>query len=160
MEWSCSSFSKNRFNCYWQNADCKQSSYISMNIWCFLLTRISKILFDKRLAQAFAFKRRGRVIKTLVRWAFEALRENQKLGWEFEKFAQVFKKLVRVIKSLATCMRYNTAHGAPINHGKEYKNLVFSGRVMRYKDFVGNYFVHLSMSFKLISRMTKHLLLL
>ena len=52
------------------------------------------------------------------------------------------------------------AHGVPISHGKEDKNLVLSERVKRYKEFVCNDFVHLSMLFKMISRIIKHLYLL
>ena len=56
-------------------------------------------------------------------------------------------------------MRYKTAKGVPMSHGKEENDLVTSGGVKRDKDFVGNYFVHLSMLFKMTSRTVKHLLL-
>ena len=92
-----------------------------MNIWCFLLTKFSNIFLNKSLSREFALKYAAKFFKTLLYWAFEALRENQKLDQEFEKFSQVFKKLVRVIKSLATCLCYNIAHGFPISSGKREK---------------------------------------
>ena len=49
---------------------------------------------------SICFKTRGRFFEALARWAFEALKENQTFVWEFEKFSQVFKKLIRLIKKL------------------------------------------------------------
>ena len=74
----------------------------------------------------------------------------------------MFEKLFRVIKKLghATCLRYNRAHGAPDSRGKEDKNLLFSEGVRRYKDFVCNYFAHLSVLFKMISQKAKQSFLL
>ena len=61
--------------------------------------QIFQTFFDKRLGRVFALNH-GRVSETLVLLAFEALRENQKLDLEFQKFSQVLKKLIRVIKKL------------------------------------------------------------
>ena len=63
---------------------------------------------------SICFKTPGRVFQLLVRWAFEALRENQKLDQEFEKFGQVW------LKSLATFLSCNTTHDVTFSHGKEY----------------------------------------
>ena len=49
---------------------------------------------------SICFKTRGRISETLDLWAFGALRENQKLDLQFEKFGQIFKKLVRAMKKL------------------------------------------------------------
>ena len=49
---------------------------------CFLQTRFSKILnvsIDLKNWTKYYFKTRGRAFQTLI-WAFEPLRENQKLG--------------------------------------------------------------------------------
>ena len=106
------------------------------------------------------FKIRGWVIQTHVCQAFESLRENQSLTITWKSLAKRLKSLPKWLKSLTTCLRYNTPHGVPISHGKAGKKLVFSRRVKCYKDFVGNYFVRLSMLSKIISSITKHLLLL
>ena len=74
----------------------------------------------QKAGPSICFKTRSRVFQTLVRWAFEALKENQKLVREFEKFAQVFKKLVRMIKKLYNLFPFYTAHGVPDSQGKEY----------------------------------------
>ena len=67
------------------------------------------MLFSDQIFQNFVrqkarpsicFKTRGRICEALVLCAFEALTENQKFDLEFEKFGQLFKKLVRVIKKL------------------------------------------------------------
>ena len=52
----------------------------------------------------------GRAFQTFDR-AFEALRENRKLGRVFRKFGGVFKKLGRVFV-------LQHAHAVPISHGK------------------------------------------
>ena len=54
--------------------------------------------FFQKVRPSIHVKTRGQVFQTFVRWAFEALRKNQKLDREFVKFGQVFKNLVRVIK--------------------------------------------------------------
>ena len=90
-----------------------------MNAGCFLQTRLSKTLdvsIDQKAWSSICFKTCGgafeklsRAFKTLSRAfqtigrAFEGLRENQKLGQEFEKLGRVF------------C--YNTAYAVPITHG-------------------------------------------
>ena len=56
--------------------------------------------FSQKVRPSIRFKTCGQVSQALVRWAFAALRENQKLDRELVKFGQVFKKLVRVIKKL------------------------------------------------------------
>ena len=62
---------------------------------------ISKNTFLHRIVLVAAsdfmqVKTHCRVFQTLG-WAFEILRENQKLGWVFEKLSRVFKNLGRVI---------------------------------------------------------------
>ena len=78
-------------------------------------------IFKKSLRQktqtSISFKTRSRFFKTLVRWAFEALGENQKLDREFEKFGQEFQQLVRVIQKSDHVFVFNTAHDVPISHG-------------------------------------------
>ena len=55
--------------------------------------QILQNLHHQKARLSICFKTRGQ-------WAFEALRENQNLDLEFEKFDRVFKTLVRVIKKL------------------------------------------------------------
>ena len=55
---------------------------------------------------------RSRVFQTVLR-AFEVLRENQKLGLEFEMLARVSKKLGRMF-----ALQYG--HAAPVSHGNIY----------------------------------------
>ena len=63
-----------------------------MIIRYFLQTRFSKTLFNKTLVRVLALTRtaeHSNTFQTLGR-AFEALRENKKLGREFEKLGRVF----------------------------------------------------------------------
>ena len=60
--------------------------------------QIFKNSFWQRAWPNICFKTRSQVFQTFVVWAFEALRENEKLDRGFEKFGQVLKRLVRVIK--------------------------------------------------------------
>ena len=82
--------------------------------------QIFKNSFRQKAGPSIYFKTRGWVFQTLLRWSFEALTENQKLNQEFEKFGQVFKKLVEVIKIFGHVLVFYTAHGVPISHGKKY----------------------------------------
>ena len=82
--------------------------------------QILKNSLRQKTRSSVCIKTHGRVFQLLVSWFFEALRKNQKLDGEFEKFSWVLsKKVVRVIKGLATCLRYNTTHDVAISHGKE-----------------------------------------
>ena len=85
----------------------------------FFSDQIFRNFLRQKALPSICFKTRGWVSETCDLWAFEALRENQKLDLEFEKFGQVFKKLVRVVKKLATRLCYNTSGGAAISHCKE-----------------------------------------
>ena len=67
-----------------------------------LLTRFSKILFDKKLGQLFALKDATELFKHLPGELSKPLEETKSLT-ESLKLNQVFKKLVRVIKSLVKC---------------------------------------------------------
>ena len=92
-----------------------------MNIWCNLLIRFSKIQLGKRLSRVFALKTRNRLFKTPVRWAFETLRENQKLQKikSLKSSAKCSESFSEWLKSLATRLRYNTTHGVPIIRSKK-----------------------------------------
>ena len=65
-----------------------------MNIWYISSEQIFENSFREKARPSICFKTPARVFQTLVHWGLESLRENQKLDWEFEKFGQVFKKLV------------------------------------------------------------------
>ena len=61
---------------------------------------IFKNFLWQKVGPSIYFKIRGQIYQWHVRWGFQALIENQKLDWEFEKLGQVFKKLAEVIKIL------------------------------------------------------------
>ena len=81
--------------------------------------QIFKNSLPQKAGPSTCFKKRSRVFQTFVRWAFEALKENQKFDWEFEKFGQVFKKLVRGIKKLDHVFAFYTAYGVFVSQGKK-----------------------------------------
>ena len=83
------------------------------------MTRYSKTLFDKKPGRVFALKHIAEFFKHLC---FELLKPREKtnsLTESLKRSAHCLKSLSEWLKSLATCLRYNTAHGVPIRYNKE-----------------------------------------
>ena len=80
------------------DVDAENHEYDTIPVWNLVWRwSIWEILLDKWLGRAFFLKHKAEPYNEAeLPRAFETLRENKKVGWEFEKLGQVFKALLRV----------------------------------------------------------------
>ena len=76
----------------------------------------------------------------ILSWAFEALRVNQKLDWEFEMLSQVFEKLGRVFKKLGNMFGLQHDPCYPKSHHRISKiSKIYLGHSCQYTAMSNGY---------------------
>lgn len=71
-----------------------------MNIWCFLLTRFSKIFFDEKFGWVFALKHATKPFNYLSSELFKPYEKTESLTKSLKSLAKCLKNLDRLIKRL------------------------------------------------------------